>query len=140
VIEMGENCYQAENRSISFSESADIRCLCTFPHNATSGGKFKPDAGRIMNLALLGCAVALLHNSSEVRSNIDDVLIPSSLGEYGEAIMSWFNSIEAETAAMRDIIGRLPNVSCCAWETLEENMGYGEGELQAKIDTVLGGK
>jgi len=46
----------------------------------------------------------------------------------------------AETAAMRDIIGRLPNVSCCAWETLEENMGYGEGELQAKIDTVLGGK
>ena len=47
----------------------------------------------------------------------------------------------AEAAAMRDIIGRLPNVSCCAWETLEENMGYGEGELQAKIDTTLkGGK
>ena len=48
---------------------------------------------------------------------------------------------QAETAAMRDIIDRLPNVSCCAWETLEENMGYGEGELQAKIDTALkGGK
>ena len=50
-------------------------------------------------------------------------------------------SFAAETAAMRDIIGRLPNVSCTAWETLEENMGYGEGELQAKIDTALkGGK
>ena len=56
-------------------------------------------------------------------------------------ILEKMEQMQAETAAMRDIIGRLPNVSCCAWETLEENMGYGEGELQAKIDTALkGGK
>jgi len=93
---MGENYYQAENRSISFSESADIGCLCTFPHNDTSGGKFEPDAGRIMNLALLGCAVALLHNSSKLQGEGEHILIPQSLGKYGDAIMSWFNSIDAE--------------------------------------------
>ena len=91
---MGEHHYQAENRSISFSESADIGCLCTFPHNDTSGGKFEPDAGRIMNLALLGCAVALLHNSSELQDDGENILIPQSLGIYGEEIIKWFEERE----------------------------------------------
>ena len=91
---MGENYYQAENRSISFSESADIGCLCTFPHNDMSGGKFKPDAGRIMNLALLGCAVALLHNSSKLQGKGEHILIPQSLGIYGEEIIKWFEERE----------------------------------------------
>ena len=139
---MGENCYQAENRSISFSESADIGCLCTFPHNDTSGGKFEPDAGRIMNLALLGCAVALLHNSSELQDDGENILIPQSLGEYGEAIMSWFNSMQAaETVAMREALklGIVALKQLEKYDALSETEGFALTAMERAI-ALRGGK
>ena len=100
-----------------------------------------------MNLALLGCAVALLHNSSELQGEGEHILIPQSLGKYGDAIMSWFNSIDAETVAMREALIEA-RIELQRWLNYDECDCPAEGHLcgrprvertVAKIDTVLKG-
>jgi hypothetical protein len=89
---MGEHVYSAEGMYIIFSEHADIGCLCTFPHNdSTNKGKFKVYPERVMELALLGCAVALLHNGDYIERGSDKyVYLPSSIEPYASEIIKWF--------------------------------------------------
>jgi len=88
---MGEHVYLAEDKQIIFSESSDIGCLCTFPHNDECQGKLELDAGRVRELALLGAAVALLHNSEFFAEGWHEyICLPQDLGKYGDAIIKWF--------------------------------------------------
>jgi len=83
---MGEQVYEVEGKYIRFSEDSEIGCLCTFPHNDRDlKGKLIVDKDRLLNLALLGCVVVLLHNTNELEKK-EYIFIPTDIQEYYETI------------------------------------------------------
>jgi hypothetical protein len=92
---MGEHYYETQGKLISFSEgNEDIGCLCTFPHNdSDEKGNLVIDEWRLLNLALLGCAVCLINNTNELK-NQEYIYLPLDIEKYYKAIKICLNNIK----------------------------------------------
>ena len=91
---MGERAYYVGGKRIMFSERDDLLgCLCTFPHNDIIDGKLVINRERLINLALLGCAVVALTD----KSIEEDIYLPYGLENYLEAITNFVEALIKET-------------------------------------------
>jgi hypothetical protein len=94
---MGEMVYEANKQFFRFSEeNDDIGCLCTFPHNDfDEKGELIIDEWRLVALAVLGCAIALSHNTTELK-NDEYVHLPKSIEKYFNAIKKCIEKLKDE--------------------------------------------
>jgi hypothetical protein len=88
---MGERVYNINGYRVRFSDGDDtIGCLCTFPYNDRYDGKLIIGYERLINLALLGCAVVALTDGSIQEG----IYLPYGMEEYLEAIEATLNEIK----------------------------------------------
>jgi hypothetical protein len=84
---MGEHYYNVEGNTVNFVDTDGIDCLCTFPGNDTDiNGEIVITKDRLLSLALLGCVVALLHNTGELENRGKDIYLPDDVTKYYRAI------------------------------------------------------
>jgi hypothetical protein len=80
---MSERVYNINGYRVRFADNDEtIGCLCTFPYNDRHDGKLIIGYERLINLALLGCAVVALTDGSIQ----EDLFLPYEMEEYLEAI------------------------------------------------------